>query len=506
VTTRVKRDLARKRLATVLSMADDGEFLQMIWCMDRIRSGSFDLGAQGIGNLPQDFRVRLADKRDLYVQPWILEDLVNELLTVAKSKNFLPQRIACDTYEIFRAVYNRMLDVNDVESGFELSNGRDVLQAMPRFGHRQFDWQQGWLTATSLYRSAFIYGRGECASWFQDTHGLTPSEFILFAVGAFMSFGKTPHIQPSAMMLPALGLDGRVVEAGLALMCRPLSELREEAARTRRGRLNITARPSVLRRNPMIYVAGRGLIAPLADLVAERATAGLYLDLVKAPSSMRNVIAANFEQYAFDLLRELFGDDARREYAYGRRGNSVRTPDLFLGAPESIKVIMECKATRMSFAVRFSDDWHEETERGYRELAKGVGQIWRHCSHMRRGLVSDRPSSDIVGHVLTIDPWMRLTTNQDEKIFQMAREWCADTDPLICAEDECPVGFLPIVELEDVLHRTNSEGVLTILKNATRKIGWASTELVKEDAVEKVERTFLLLDRVPEVLPWYNFV
>jgi len=24
--------------------------------------------------------------------------------------------------------------------------------------------------------------------------------------------------------------------------------------------------------------------------------------------------------------------------------------------------------------------------------------------------------------------------------------------------------------------------------------------------VEKVERTFLLLDRVPEVLPWYNFV
>lgn len=503
MSSRLKRDRARAKLSQILAISDDRAFLQMIWCVDRLRTGDYDVGARGLTNLPPTLRRNLSENR-LLIQPWILEDLTNEVLTVPKPKILVPRSLNCGSYEGFAHVYNAALAVDDAEAGFELENGRHVLQAMPRIAHRQFDWQQGWMNAPNLYRSAFIYGQGECEEWFSAQYGLSPAQLVLFALACQSVFRRSPTGAPGNFVVPELNLDQPVIDAALRLTAADLSVVRESARTTRRGPSNIAARPSVLRRTPVIKVRDNIYTTPLPELVLERATSGLYLDLVQAPSRLRDYIAQRFEQYALDLVGAVFPGEVRGDYGYGTRALPLRTPDILVGPTNGVQAIIECKATRMTFAARFSDDWHIATERGYGELAKGVGQIWRHCSHMRRNIVADKPAQDVVGLVLTLDPWMRMTHQQDEIILNRAREWCAEHDPLITAEDECPISFTHMADFEALLHRTDAAGVLQVLKDAATKIGWGMRELASALAVKEVQQPYLLRDRMAEVLPWFD--
>lgn len=501
--SRLKRDRAREKLSHLLAIADDAAFLQMIWCVDRLRTGDYEVGARGLKNLPADLKRNLSENR-LYIQPWILEDLTNEIFTIRKPNIIVHRNLNCGSYEGFADVYNAALAVDDTESGFELERGRDVLQAIPRFAHRQFDWQQGWMNAPNLYRSAFIYGQGECQEWFSEQYGLTPAQLVLFALACQSVFRRSPTGASRNFVVPQLNLDQPVIDAALRLMSAGMPTVRESARATRRGALNMAARPSVLRRSPVIKLRENVYTAPLPELALERATVGLYLDLVQAPSRIRDYIGQRFEQYSLDLIGSVFPGETRGDYLYGTKSFPLRTPDILLGPTNRLKAIIECKATRMSFAARFSDDWHIETERGYRELAKGVGQIWRHCSHMRRNIIPDKPAPDVVGLVLTLDPWMRMTHKQDEIILKKAREWCAEHDSLISVEDECPVSFTHMADFEALLHRTNAAGVLQVLQDAATKIGWGMRELAAAGAVEEVRQRYLLKDRMAEVLPWFE--
>lgn len=475
----------------------------MIWYVDRLRTGEYEVGAKGLLGLPDTLRSSLNENK-LYIQPWILEDLANEILTVPKPKLLLPRKLDCGSYGGFSHVYNAALAVDDAESSFELERGRAVQQIMPRIAHRQFDWQQGWMNAPNLYRSAFIYGQGECEEWFAAQHGLAPAQLVLFALASQSVFRGSPTSTPGGFLVPQLALGRPVIEAALRLLSGDLATLRDRASATRRGPFNLAARPSVLRRWPVIQMGGNVYIAPLPELILERATGGLYFDLVAAPSRLRDYIGQRFEQYALDLVGAVFPTKVRGDYVYGTKAMPLRTPDILVGKPGNLEAIIECKATRMTFAARFSEDWHTETDRGYGELAKGVGQIWRHCSHMRRNIIPEKASPDIVGLILTLDPWLRMTHQQDEIILKRAREWCAEHDPLIGPEDECPISFTHMADFEGLLHRTNAAGVLRVLRDAATKIGWGMRELAAAQPVEEVRRAYLLKDRMAEVLPWFE--
>ncbi|WP_425991460.1 hypothetical protein [Brevundimonas sp. TWP2-3-2] len=246
MTTRLTRDRARASLTYLFKIANDAEFLRMIWCVDRIRSGEIELGMLGLKDVPEKVIAAVRDG-NLYIQPWLLEDLVNEVLTTPKPKLELPRRLACDSYEGFAAVYNALLRVEDAESGFELDRGRDVIHAMPRFAHRQFDWQHGWMNAPQLYRSAYIFGQGECEAWFTENHEITPADFVMFALAAVSVFSGTLYADRDKFIVPQLQLDRRVVDSGLKLVCQPLASFRGQAAKLRRGTDNIAAKPSMLR-------------------------------------------------------------------------------------------------------------------------------------------------------------------------------------------------------------------------------------------------------------------
>ncbi len=499
--TRLKRDRARSDLAYLLKIAEAVPFFQMIWCVDRIRVGDLDRGTRGLSNIPKDV-VDSFTQNKFYFLPWILEDLVNEWLTTARPKLALPRRLACESYQGFAKIYNAVLKVDDTESEFELERGQDVLQMLPRYGHRQFEWQQGWLNGPSLYRSAYIYGQGDSRDWFKQSYGLTPADLMLFAMAAHSSFTGAPESRRAGFVVPQLGLDAPNVAAGLTMMSAPLGDVMLEATRLRRGPVNIAAKPSVLRRTPISQFGPDAFRAPLPDLLLERSTTGLYLDLVRAPAEVKNDIARRFERYCLELFQNLFGDVARPQYQYGSRKRPIDTPDILLGLQHELQLVVECKFTRMTFEARFSDAWHEATERGYRELAKGVGQIWRHASHMRRGLVPDKAGDQLSGLVLTMDPWMRMTHGQDAIILEKAREWCATNDSQIAPEDECPVGFTHVADLEALFHSTNAEYAMRSLHKIAQRAGWGANELGRDDEAPQVNRPYAFGRQMVEVLPW----
>lgn len=501
MSTRLTRDRARARLTYLLKIANDAEFLRMIWCVDRIRSGEIELGLSGLKHVPKNIIEDLQTGK-IYIQPWLLEDLVNEVLATPKPKLELPRRLACESYEGFAAVYNALMKVEDAESGFELDRGRNVMHAMPRFAHRQFDWQQGWMNAPQLYRSAYIFGQGECEIWFYENHGITPADLVMFALAAASVFCSALYADQDKFLVPQLQLDRRLINAALKLLCQPLASFRSEATGLRRGMDNIAAKPSMLRRTPIIEIPGGGLSAPLPDLLVERATSGLYLDLVKAPH-LRNVVAGRFESYCLDLLNACFNGRARPEYEYGPRGGKIKSPDVILENAGLVELVVECKSTRMVFDVKFSDDWQNKTSRGYSELAKGVYQIWRYHSHIRRNLVPETASKHIIGLVLTLDPWMRMTHQQDEIILGMAKALCAN-DSEILPEDQIIVGFTHIADLETLVHRTDAAGVLKILRTLAEKAGWGTNELGRDEDVKKVMQPYVFKDRFAAVLPFYG--
>lgn len=498
---RLKRDRARSDLAYLLKIAQAAPFFQMIWCADRIRLGDFNRGARGLSDIPKKVFDEVGDNK-LYFQPWMLEDLLNEWLATPRPKLALPRRLACESYNGFASIYNAILRVDDTESGFEIERGQDVLQMMPRYGHRQFEWQQGWLNGPSLYRSAFIYGQGVSKEWFSQTHGVAPTDLMLFAMAANSAFESAPVNQQGTFLVPQLGLDAPVIAACLQLISAPLKAVMATANHLRRGPYNVAAKPSVLRRTPIVSFGPDAFSAPLPDLLLERATTGLYLDLVRAPDNVRTEIARRFELYCFELFQDVFGQNVIPQYQYGSKKRPIDSPDILIQSEGRLQLIVECKATRMTFEARFSDAWHEATDRGYRELAKGVGQIWRHLSHIRRGLVPDLPADELRGLVLTIDPWMRLTHGQDEIIFRMAREWCLANDAEISPEDECPVGFTHVADLEALFHTTDANHAMTALHNIAARAGWGANELIREKTAPEVNRPFVFGNRMVEVIPW----
>lgn len=503
---RFKRDRARKQINELLAHADDATFLQMIWAIDLVQSGHAATAAKVLRDIPAEAEgAKIGHK--YFVQPWVLEDIVNELLEVAKSTPLRGRSLmlAMNSYGGFAHIYNLMLQLQNAESGLRIASGFDVLQSMPRVGHRQFPWQRGHLNGPLFYRSAFLYGQGRCAEWFSATHGLSPSDLLLFGMAAWSHYDTRPFIESDDFVIAEIELTKDKVEAALRLVAKPLADVREDARALRRRPGTVEAKGSVLRKSPMIGVGPEGtmFMAPLRELIIERTTTGLYLDLVQGPDAVRSEVGRNFERYCFELLFHAFDGQANEEFSYGPKGKQIATPDVLVGPANAVAAIVECKATRMSFDVRFSDDWHAATDRGYAELGKGVGQIWRFRSHMRRGCVEQRPAENVIGVILTLDPWMRMTHGQDEVVLQIAHNWCADTDPDILDEDKCPIAFVHVEEVEQIAQRRDAAGILETLRQATSKVGWGINELGATQELPLVERPYPFADRLGDLLPWW---
>lgn len=504
---RFRLERARKLLRDILRWVPNEEFVQMIWAVDLLQGGSSAVGQRYLSEVPKEAVDAKVGARH-FAYKWLLEDLVNELLIVDPvARPRTPHRVLnCRNFNGFRRAYNALHEIQDSEQILDVNRRENILSEMARIGHRQFPWQQGPLNIPTFYRAAALYGDGVLSDAYTERHGISPSDMMMFGLGVWAQLGTQPTYDPRKMAVPEIGLTQEVVDAGSRLVTASLSEHRRKAREFRGGRREPHYRPSSLRSHPCISFGddSNRIRAPLRELVISRCTDGLYYDLVGISDDIRRELGRAFEDYATRFIGSVIDAEVGRSVEYRLRGNSIHSPDALIGPAQNLMMIVECKAAKMSFEARFGENRQSAGRRGFDELSKGVRQVWKFLSHMRRGIVPGHSAAaDVFGLVLTADPWMRMTVGEHEQIFDQAR--AALDDPDIIPEDQCPIGFTHIEDFERMALQTNSAGVLATCRFGSDPdyIGWGFAELRDRAGAETSQRPYPFRDDLTRVLPWW---
>lgn len=287
-----------------------------------------------------------------------------------------------------------------------------------------------------------------------------------------------------------VGITPEALKAAFRLLCISLEDAQKEAHLLRRTigdrhrRLPVAYQPSVLRKFPMIsFGGGNGrLRAPLPELILLRVTTGLYYDLVGGGGELRNEVSRRFEDYCHKLLSAMLPKlRVSQSHQYRFQSNLVDSPDLLIANEGKLALVVECKATKLTFGAQFANDPIGEASAGYDELAKGIFQIWRYFSHVRRGIVAAEVSLEARGVILTHDTWLVLSRELQDDLLERANA-LANKDTEISGDDKRKVVFCAVQELEGLLMVSDEQRFLSAIVAATedRFVGWQLPNVHRE--------------------------
>lgn len=485
----------------------------MVWAIDALQSERVEAASRYISFPAEAAASDMASKFAVY--KWELETLIRQLLVTPKIKmREGPNRLTdCTQFTAGAKAVDHLRNLEDAEAAIYLKRF-SVFNEMHRIGQRQVPWQRGYLNVVQFYRCAYIYGQGPCADYFERTNGLTISDFSLVGFGLYTLFLKSP-VLARAISFEEVGITAATVEATLTLLSTPIAQARSDAlqmiyeANKKHGSpLPVAYQPSFIRRFPIISF-GNGnsrLRASSPDLILLRITSGLYYDLVAGGSRLRNEASDRFESYCAEYIAKMMRRfDVARSYRYTLYGKSIDTPDILVKDRGEVVVVVECKATKLTFGAQFADDPIADATRAYDEIAKGVFQLWRYFSHVRRGIVTtDIVRSDAHGMVLTLDTWLVMSRELQERVLTTATT-LAERDQEIIAEDRRTVVFCAVEDLERFLTIADEDSFLRAIAAVgdERFVGWVLPNIHRETegaAAEPKSFPFQLGD----VLPWWD--
>lgn len=377
---------------------------------------------------------------------------------------------------------------------------------MYRISGRQFDWQRGYFNIPSFYRSAFIYGQGYCAEYMGATYGTSLAEMSLVGFAIHTATSEYPALAPD-ISVEAVGLTVESLQRVLALISRPIDELRTLATEQRTAWQITAYRPSVLRRFPCVsFHGGKRFLCPLPDLIIERVTSGVFYDVIDGGGEIRHEYGRRFEEYVFLYMQgQLPKMGAKREWSYRFQQQNIDTPDIVVLNDDYLVAAIECKASRMSFAARFSEE--AVMERGYDDIVKGIFQIWRFFSHCRRGITGVAMTEETVGMLLTLDSWLVMGGPVTKEILQRAHAFADRKDASILPEDRRAILFCPITDFESVLADADEVSFRQALKTATQPEydGWMLSS-VHDTLGKKQPRKPYPFDDMASLLPWWGVI
>ena len=433
--------------------------------------------------------------------------MVNELLTVPKHSRLGTAKrvLLCNQFEALRQVYNALHGLENAEDGLVLPR-LDAFQGMHRLSQRQIEWQRGFWTAFQIYRSAYIFGGSVTKEHFEEEVGVTLADFMYGCMILMSLFQEYSSVTVNG---DALDLPKETLLKILQRIALPIGEARAKATAIRTPAGHTGYKPSVLRMHPCIQF-GDKFLAPLPQLIALRSSAGVFYDIVGGPQMVRTEVGARFEAYCAELVQLSMPSFriATEESYEVKRGQVMKTPDIRLYAEGRLAVVLECKATRMSYGAKFSEDPLADDARGYKEIAKGVYQIWRFLSHVRLGLVpGERTGMDVTGIVLTLDTWLTTANHLQKETLALAHELADKSGDEITEADRVGIAFCPIIELELTLRGASPASFLTAVRKAAeeRYEGYFLSsvhDLKPPEGVEDTEYPFW--SRIGDVLPWWN--
>ena len=488
--SQAKVDYHLKQLLKIFSRANDAAFLQMIWAVDALQSGREAAARPFLSKYPPHVAAVSSLASQFGVHRWELETLVTELFLVPKE---LPREqgnlvLDCSNFEAMRQTINRLRALENVESARYLSGEFTIWGEMHRIAQRQFHWQRGYFNAPQIYRYAYLYAQGRCADYFRDTYGFEITDLVLAGFGMFAAYQSRPWVARETSV-PEVGLTDEIVRRALPMISCSRDQARAETAaliaNVQRGQevaIPTGMLPSILRKTPLIYVDYDLLISPVAELIIQRVTAGLYYDLISGGQDIINDANARFERYCIDLIAALMSQfEVAAAYKYGLRGALQDSPDVLVKHHGRLAVVAECKATKLTYLAQFAENPFELAKKQYAQIAKGIFQLWRFFSHVRRGLVEEQLATECHALVLTLDAFMQMARDTLERVFAEAHA-LADEDGNIAPEDRKPVVICPVYELESILTMTTEDSFLALLRTSIedKYRGWMLDGILRD--------------------------
>ena len=507
-----------QQLRKMFARANDATFLQMIWAVDALQSGRETVAKAYISTYPPEAATKSSLPPSRFsIHRWELETLIVQLFLVPKE---LPREqgnlvLDCSRFESIRQTINRLRSLENVESARYLSGDFTIWGEMHRIAQRQFHWQRGYFNTPQLYRYAYLYAQGRCADYFKRTYGFEITDLIFTGFGLFSAYLTDPWV-PRKTSVPEVGLTDEIVQRAFPMMSCSRDEARTGTAALvaqtqdeHRSPIPTALLPSILRKTPLIYVDDPNrLMSPIPETILLRVTAGLYYDIISGGQDIINDANARFEQYCADLIDALMERfEVRRAYRYGPKGAQFDSPDVLIKDQGKLVIVAECKATKLTYLAQFAENPFEAAKKQYAQLAKGIFQLWRFFSHVRRSLVEEDLAADCHAVVVTLDPFMQISRDPQNKVFAEANA-LADEDGNITPEDRKFVVICPIYDLESILSRATEDSLLASLKASSEEKyqkNWMLSNVHRDTGAAK---EFGKPKRYPfdmeNVLPWWT--
>lgn len=505
-----------KQLLKMFARANDAAFLQMIWAVDALQSGREAVAKPYFSTYPPEAAAKSSMDSRFGIHRWELETLIVQLFLVPKE---IPREqgnllLDCSEFEAIRQTINRLRALENVEAARYLSGDFTIWGEMHRIAQRQFHWQRGYFNTPQIYRYAYLYAQGKCADYFKQAYGFEITDLIFTGFGLFSAYLTEPWV-PRKTSVPEVGLTDEIVQRAFPMMSCSRDEARTGTAalvaqaQDEHGSPIPTALlPSILRKTPLIYVDNPNrLISPIPETILLRVTAGLYHDLFPGGQDIINDANARFEQYCVDLIDAMMERfEVRGAYPYGTKRAQFDSPDVLIKDQGKLVIVAECKATKLTYLAQFAEDPFEAAKKQYTQLAKGIFQLWRFFSHVRRSLVEEDLAADCHAVVVTLDPFMQISRDQQNKVFAEANA-LADEDGNITPEDRKLVVICPIYDLESILSRATEDSLLASLKasNEEKYQGWMLSNVHRDTGAAKEfgEPKPYPFD-MENVLPWWT--
>ena len=451
------------------------------------------------------------------VHRWELETLVTTLfLNLMPRASALGIQLDCRQWQSITDLVNLLRTIENLEGGEYLQEeGFSILDEMHRIAQRQFHWQYGYFNLPQLYRYSYIYAQGQCGDYFQQEHGLPITELNFVGFAFFLCSKESPWISRS-LVNRELGLTEDLVKRALPLLLTSVDDARKRTCKLvqrmnkTHGRALPTAYlPSILRRFPLLHVEqnAKNVIAPIPEALLLRVTSGLYFDVVEGGQPLLNEANERFEVYCASIIAAFMKRfTVQRAYEYKlKKGALVDSPDLLVRDGGKTAILVECKATRLTYLAQFAEDPFEVAKSQYSQVVKAVFQLWRFFSHVRQGFTEEPVDHGTIGMVLTLDAFGLMNEDLKRRIIAEAAAR-ADNDN-IALEDRCHIIFCPVHELERVLSHSNEDGFLRTLEATRNKKynGWELYSIHKNEAAEgdPMERKKFPFD-LHDLLPWWE--
>ncbi len=507
-----RRTKIREKLLGTLSFLDDAQTLQLLWAINVLQTRSPPNLARYLNYPPEASAAKIGDK--YFILKWELENLI--LLLLSTPKNNAKSAIPSQYFEFntLAVLVNLYKSAEQAESKV-LVTGANIIAEMQRYAHKQFLWQREFFQTERMYRYYYVYGQGKCADFFREKYGLSIEEFALSCVALYVqtlrfAWQARPRLNGIDKLRP------EALDLTLGIISKELLDMRTETKRridevADKSQSKLAYLPSTLRHFPVISSAKHNsqITAPLPQLIILRATSGLYYDLANGPQTLLEEANDRFEQYGKKLIEARCPRfQVLREQEFGPRKTRFKTPDLLVRDGGEIKVVCECKATKLTFVAQFSDNQYAQAPKAFDQIAKGMAQLWKFFSRSRRGLfTAEKVAPDAYGVILTMDSWFQLEATQLPELRRKAETLVAE-EPDILPEDMRDIVFCSIEELDDVLAISNEDEFLDTLRKSLlpEHLGWQLPS-VRNPSWEKE------LDRSPypfkmeEVLPlWKEFI